>query len=116
MPALVVLEGADAAVASEALSDDARIARALGVAGLMAGLAAPAPVAAGVTSWRADPFALGSYSVIGVSATPDDFTELGRAGGERLFFAGEHTAFDNSASVSGAMVSGIRVAGEIDAL
>ncbi len=115
-PALLAFEGADAAVAGEALGDDARIARALEVAGEMTGLAPPAPIAAAVTSWYEDPFARGSYSVVGVEATPADYDELGRAEGPRLFFAGEHTAFDHSATVNGAMVSGLRVAAEIGAL
>jgi len=112
-PALLAFEGADAALAGELLFEEERIARALEFASQMYGGPVPDPVDAVATSWHADPFSRGSYSVIGTLATPDDYAELARPDGDRLFFAGEHTGFDHSATVNGAMESGIRVAEEV---
>lgn len=73
----------------------------------------PEPIAAYVTRWRDDPYALGSYSYIPIGATPDDMSELGQPVGERLLFAGEATEPLLYATVHGAMMSGLREARRI---
>lgn len=112
-PTLLGLEGADRAVESEGRSDEERIAEALKVVEKMSGREPPKPAGAAVTSWHSDVFARGSYSFAPVGSSPDDFDRLGGREGERIYFAGEHTAFGHHGTVNGAMLSGVRVAEEL---
>jgi lysine-specific histone demethylase 1 len=112
-PMLVALQGAERAVTYECTDDDEAVARVLAIAGELTGLEPPDPVGTWVTAWHSDPFSSGSYSNVAVGSSPDDYAELGRTEGERLLFAGEHTAFDHYATVNGAMLSGMRVAEEL---
>jgi polyamine oxidase len=66
-----------------------------------------------VTRWRADPFALGSYSFLAKGSEPRDRDVLAAPGNGRLFFAGEATDRDFPATVHGALLSGRRAAEEI---
>jgi monoamine oxidase len=61
--------------------------------------------------WRADPFARGAYSYIGVGGTGAPRT-LGRPVDGTLFFAGEATTPDQMGTVAGALASGRRAARE----
>jgi monoamine oxidase len=72
------------------------------------------------TSWANEPYSKGSYSNFGVEQW-DQFNETTTAFGEevkrvfrpvadRLFFAGEHAAFDHYAMMEGAVESGERMA------
>lgn len=61
--------------------------------------------------WRADPFARGSYSYIGVGGTGAP-RALGRPVEGTLFFAGEATTPDKIGTVAGALASGRRAARE----
>lgn len=61
--------------------------------------------------WRADPFARGAYSYIGVGGTGAPRT-LGRPVDGTLFFAGEATSPDKVGTVAGALASGRRAARE----
>ena len=76
------------------------------------GLAAPAPAASArlegmiFTRWRADPWALGSYSYIAKDARARDRLALGNPVGDQLYFAGEATDRDCPATVHGALQSG----------
>jgi len=74
------------------------------------------PVASIITRWRQDPFAFGSYSYLPPGASPADRAALGASIGGRLFFAGEATSLDYSATVHGALLSGRLAAAEIDAI
>ena len=76
-------------------------------------VAVPAPLEMWRTSWSSDPFCLGSYSVLGVGATPADRDTLAAPVDARLFFAGEATDSDNPSTVHGAQASGQRVAAEV---
>lgn len=61
--------------------------------------------------WRADPFARGAYSYIGVGGTGAPRT-LARPVDGTLFFAGEATIPDKIGTVAGALASGRRAARE----
>jgi monoamine oxidase len=73
----------------------------------------PAPTGAIVTRWRADPFALGSYSHLSPGATLDDYDTLGAPVGDVLYFAGEHTHRRYPATAHGAYLSGVRAAEQL---
>jgi len=62
--------------------------------------------------WRADPFARGAYSYIGVNGTTAP-RALGRPVDGTLFFAGEATNGEQIGTVAGAIASGRRAAREI---
>lgn len=66
-----------------------------------------------VTRWQVDPFSRGSYSYVGLEATPADYDLLARPIGESLFFAGEATSRSYPATVHGAYISGLRAANEV---
>jgi len=73
------------------------------------------PVASVITRWRQDPFAFGSYSYLPPGASPANRAALGASVDGRLFFAGEATSLDYSATVHGALLSGRSTAAELDA-
>lgn len=62
--------------------------------------------------WRADPFARGAYSYIGVNGSGAP-RALGRPVDGTLFFAGEATNGDQIGTVAGALASGRRAAREV---
>jgi len=62
--------------------------------------------------WRADPFARGAYSYIGVNGTAAP-RALGRPVDGTLFFAGEATNAEQIGTVAGALASGRRAAREV---
>lgn len=71
------------------------------------------PKEAFLTAWGADPWARGAYSYFGVETRLQDYLELARPTGARVFFAGEHTCPQFGATVHGAYLSGLRAAGEV---
>ena len=73
----------------------------------------PEPIEVRVSRWASDPWAQGSYSFLGLGATPDDRITLGRPVDNTLFFAGEATHRDDPSSVHGAWWSGLRAAKEV---
>ena len=91
-------------------TDGQIVERALEILRGMLGREVPRPTAFAVTRWRADPFALGSYSYIPVGAGYEDLKKLGEPVGERLLFAGEATVPELYGTVHGALVSGLRAA------
>lgn len=74
---------------------------------------APDPVEHLITDWVADPFARGSFSYTAVGATDQDRTVLAEPIEGQVFFAGEATEIEHSATVHGAMLSGLREAARI---
>ena len=80
---------------------------------VMFGASAPAPQRAIKTSWNSDPYALGAYSFAGIDSTAEDHATLAKPGGNRLFFAGEHTHELYRATVHGAYLTGIREADRV---
>ena len=73
----------------------------------------PKPAAMRRTSWSADPFARGSFSVPAVGATPEQRAALGQPVDDRVFFAGEATSSDAFGTVQGARDSGQRAARDV---
>ena len=81
----------------------------------------PEPVASIVTRWAADPFALGSYSFIGLGGSNADRRALAapvsdgspHPKGNRLFLAGEATSAEYASTVHGAYLSGRRAARDL---
>mgnify|MGYP005847531473 CR=1 FL=1 len=70
----------------------------------------PDPVGVFITRWGQDVWAHGSYSSLGVNATPADYDAFAQAVEGRLFFAGEATFSAHPATVHGALMSGQRAA------
>ncbi|KAK6330271.1 hypothetical protein TWF730_004766 [Orbilia blumenaviensis] len=66
-----------------------------------------------VTKWRKDPFAFGSYSYVAPGSTGADYDTIAEPINDQIFFAGEHTSRKYPATVHGAYISGLRVAGEV---
>ncbi|ALG10603.1 FAD-dependent oxidoreductase [Kibdelosporangium phytohabitans] len=77
------------------------------------GPGAPAPRHISRTTWSSDPFALGSYTCIGVGSSAKDLGTLGDPVGDRLFFAGEGTNPYHWGCVHSAYESGRREAARI---
>ena len=80
-------------------------------------LGVPDPTDAIATRWAADPFALGSYSFIGLGGSNADrralATPVADSGVDRLFLAGEATSAEHASTVHGAYLSGRRAAREL---
>ncbi|WP_159942433.1 MULTISPECIES: NAD(P)/FAD-dependent oxidoreductase [unclassified Nocardiopsis] len=74
---------------------------------------APDPVGHYVTRWMDDPFARGGFSYTAVGSGDGDRVALGAPIGERVFFGGEATEIEHTATVHGAMLSGLREADRI---
>ncbi|MGL4236395.1 flavin monoamine oxidase family protein [Tabrizicola sp.] len=106
-PALVAFHGGAQARELEALDDNATLSAASEALRAMFGTDFPAPVAAQVTRWSQDPFALGSYSFITTGTSPDTRRALAGADWDgRLVFAGEATEPDHASTAHGACLSG----------
>jgi monoamine oxidase len=73
----------------------------------------PDPTGSLVSRWTADPYALGSYSFIGVGGSNDDRRALAAPVDHQLFFAGEATSAGHAATVHGSLLSGVRAAEEV---
>jgi monoamine oxidase len=73
----------------------------------------PDPEAWLITRWGHDPFAYGSYSYAPVGASIEDYEAMAEPVENRLFFAGEATYPEHSATVHGAFLSGMREAKRI---
>jgi PKD repeat protein len=99
-------------------NDTARINQALSDLDEMFGNAAtPAYLSAVVQDWTSEPYVLGSYSYPTVGSYPGGLSMrqvLAQPVGASLYFAGEATHNNASATVPGALRSGERAAGEHD--
>lgn len=91
----------------EAMSDDAIVADAMSVLTTMYGPSIPQPTDVLITRWNSDPYSYGSYSSMGVNATVASRQALAQPIENRIFFAGEATSIDYSATVHGALLSGL---------
>ena len=76
----------------------------------------PQPTAVQRTSWSADPFARGSFSFPALGSTPEHRAALAEPVLDRVFFAGEATASTEPGTVQGARESGVRAAGQVQAV
>ena len=110
-PLLLGFNAALVAEGVEAMDDAATLASATATLRQMFGSRFPAPIAAQITRWRADPLAQGSYSFLATGSTPDSRDALFGPDWEgRLIFAGEATSRDHAATVHGAWLSGLAAA------
>ena len=66
------------------------------------------------TRWSKEENILGAYSYPSPGSTPRDYKVLSTPVDGKLFFCGEHTNFDYSATTHGAYLSGIRVVKDIE--
>ena len=115
-PVLLAFNAADYGRAIEDNSDDEIVAAAMTTLRTMFGDDIPDPEAALITRWGADIYSHGAYSFLAHGANPDHYDDLAAPVGERIFFAGEATNAEFSATVHGAYLSGLRAAEEILAL
>jgi monoamine oxidase len=67
------------------------------------------------TRWSQDPFSYGSYSYIPPGASINDYQTIAEPIANKIFFAGEATSAQHSATTHGAYLSGIREADRIAA-
>jgi monoamine oxidase len=113
-PVLLGFNAADTADDVETLSDHATIATAHEALRAMFGTRFPAPIAAQITRWRQDRYALGSYSfnAVGTSSA----TRRALAGPDwdaQLWFAGEAASSEYFGTAHGAVLSGRETAREV---
>jgi len=97
----------------EKLSDEEIVADAMSILRDMYGDETLEPLDYVRTKWASDPYAQGSYSYSHVGVTTSDYTALAEPVMDRVFFAGEATIMDHTATVHGAYLSGIREAQQI---
>lgn len=112
-PILVMLLGASLGRGMEAWSEEDVSAYATTVVADIFGADAPAPEHVSRTAWSTDPFALGSYTCIGVDSSSKDIGTLAEPVGDKLFFAGEGTNPYHWGCVHSAYESGRREAARI---
>ncbi|KAK9868387.1 hypothetical protein WJX84_004093 [Apatococcus fuscideae] len=80
------------------------------------GVDVPSPLQACCTRWNQDPMAYGSYSSVAVgSLGGEDYDIMAESLGSRVFFAGEATTRKYPATMHGALMSGLREAGNVTA-
>lgn len=126
-PILIALLAGNAAYNTEKDADHVikeRVMNSLSKRFDLLGIKVPDPIHYKVTHWSSDPFAFGSYSYVAVGASGNDYDNLSKTislphpiTNENIplvFFAGEATIKQHPATVSGAYLSGIRVAGDIE--
>jgi monoamine oxidase len=97
----------------EAFSDEKIVDAAMQTLRTIYGPEIPDPTDWLISRWISDPFAGGSYSYRAVGATSEDHDALAKPVAGRLLFAGEATSHEESATVHGAYLSGLRAAKEI---
>jgi len=68
------------------------------------------------TTWGSDPYAYGAYSFSKVGMTVSDYNAISAPVNNQVFFAGEGTFMDHTATVHGAYLSGLREAANISSL
>lgn len=112
-PILLGFNSADFAKETEKWSDKDIINSGMAVLKKIYGNSIPAPTDAQITRWAADPFTFGSYSFMGVGASPKTHEQMAKPVGDTLFFAGEATHKVHPGTVHGAYLSGLRAAREI---
>jgi monoamine oxidase len=112
-PILVMLLGASLGREAETWSEEDVHTYATTVVRDIFGEDAPAPDHLSRTAWSTDPFALGSYTCIGVDSSSKDIGALAEPVDDRLFFAGEATNPYHWGCVHSAYESGRREAARI---
>ena len=74
----------------------------------------PDPIDTLTTRWSQEEHILGAYSFTAPGSSPLDYKVFLTPIDGKLFFCGEHTTFDYSATTHGAYFSGIRVVKDIE--
>ena len=115
-PILLGFTTGDHARQLEQLSDDEIVNDAMNILEKMYGDETLQPIDYVRTKWASDPFAKGAYSYSHVGVTEADYTALAAPVMGRVFFAGEATYIDYTATVNGAYLSGLREAERIQNL
>ena len=100
----------------EKMSDNEIIADAMSILEKMYGDETLEPIDYVRTKWASDPYSKGAYSYSGVGTTEADYEALAAPVMNRVFFAGEATYMDYTATVNGAYLSGLREAERITSL
>ncbi|KAF8469670.1 flavin-containing amine oxidoreductase-domain containing protein [Kalaharituber pfeilii] len=113
-PMLVALMAGEAALQAEAEDEESIIREVMAeLSKIYPSIKLPQPVETIITRWEKDVYSRGSYSYVGPEATGDDYNLLAKPVGDSLFFAGEHTCGTHPATVHGAYISGLKVAGDV---
>lgn len=115
-PVLLMFNAAEFGLEIESWTDEQIVASAMGALQTMFGEDIPQPEAWAISRWGRDPYSFGSYSGMGIGASPDDRDTLAEPINNVLFFAGEATSRAYPATVHGALISGRRAADEIKAI
>ena len=112
-PVLLCFNAGTYGLAIEKWADEAVVAAAMNVLRTIYGQSIPDPTGWLITRWGSDPFARGSYSSPGIGSSNTDRDTLAEPIADRLFFAGEATIRNYSATVHGAYLSGHSAAEQI---
>jgi monoamine oxidase len=112
-PILSVWNHGDFARGFEKLSDREAVGQVMVTVRRVFGKTAPPPTDVLVTRWHEDAYSRGAYSNLVLGSTYDDFDELARPIGKRVYFAGEATSRMHYATAHGAYLTGLRAAGQI---
>lgn len=115
-PVLLGLNAGKYGLQIESLTDREIVVAAMRVLRKLCGREIPQPDAYYITRWASDPFSCGAYSHIPPGGSCDDYNALAEPFEDRLFFAGEATAYAFAGTVHGAYLSGLREAKRIMAL
>jgi hypothetical protein len=113
-PVLVGLIAGKAAFAVEKQSLDEVLERTMKRLRKIFGQDIPDPVRYIKTNWNTDIFSTGSYSYIRAGGNGNDYDNLAKDVQDRIYFAGEATCRQHPATVLGALLSGLKAAGNID--
>lgn len=114
-PALMGFNAAGTARRVERLSDRVVVQRAMSVLRTIYGADIPTPADVQVTRWAQDPYALGSYSFNALGSRPQMRVDLSRPAADgRVFLAGEATDRKHFGTVTGAYLSGVRAARQVE--
>lgn len=112
-PVLYAMNGGNVARQLEAMTDREIVEDALGHLRGLYGSKVVQPTDVRITRWASDPYAYGSYSFPKVGSQSSDRVTLAAPVGGKVFFAGEATERDYSATVHGAILSGWREASRV---
>lgn len=113
-PVLLGFNAADPATQIEDLSDSDTIAAAHEALRAMFGARFPAPIAAQITRWGQDRYAIGSYSFNAVGTGPATRHALAGADwGGQIWFAGEAASAEYFGTAHGAVLSGREAARQV---
>lgn len=113
VPTLLTFAAGRAATASRRWDESDVVDTVLAQLRRLYGSRVPQPTRVDVTAWQDDPYALGAYAYMTVGSTTDDHDDLATPIGGILHLAGEATWTDDPATVTAAMLSGHRAAGNV---